>query len=83
MKKRLFFLFIFFVAANLSAQSGSAVLKNRFIEVSVDASTACFSVTDLRSGQIWSQSDKKNIKLSDVRVSGNHLEAVFNACLSG
>ena len=76
--KRIFFLVTLFIAQHLFAEA-PIVLKNQTIQVTVDPSTARFSVMDLRSGQGWNQTENNNARLSDVKVSGTRLTGVLNA----
>lgn len=78
--KRTVILFIFSLGLVLSTQTaGASVLKNRFIRVDLDSASGCFSVTDLRTGKVWRQSGKGTVRLSDIQVSGNHLQASLSA----
>lgn len=70
------FLFVMCLAA-LSLPAGATLLKNEFLQVSVDPETARFSVKDLRTGQTWEQSKVGYVRLSEVSVSNHRLRAVL------
>lgn len=76
--KRVLFLIIFSASFQMYAAT-PLVLKNARIEVSVDPATGRFMTTDRRSGEVWDQPDKRTVRLSDVTVSGNHLQGTLNA----